>query len=77
MERLGKARMKPTMKDRLLWRELGYRPKDTTVKGFYGDGTWIENLDIVNELGGHSGCVNALRWRSTSLIWQILLLSVY
>ncbi|KAI4174927.1 MAG: hypothetical protein LQ343_001954 [Gyalolechia ehrenbergii] len=52
--------MKPTMTDRLLWRELGHLSKDTTVRGFYGDRSSVENLDIVNELGGHSGCVNAL-----------------
>ncbi|KAL9056128.1 MAG: hypothetical protein Q9206_002860 [Seirophora lacunosa] len=57
--------MKPMLRDRLLQRELGQASKNTTVKGLYGDRSWVENLDIVNELGGHSGCVNALSW-STS-----------
>lgn len=53
--------MKPMLRDRLLQRELGHLSKNTTVKGLYGDQSWVENLDIINELGGHSGCVNALR----------------
>ena len=32
------------------------------VEDIYGAATWIDDLDIVNELGGHSGCVNALSW---------------
>ncbi|KAL9017647.1 MAG: hypothetical protein Q9185_005043 [Variospora sp. 1 TL-2023] len=52
--------MKPMLRDRLLQRELGHLSKNTTVKGLYGDQSWVENLDIINELGGHSGCVNAL-----------------
>jgi len=31
------------------------------LKSIYADTHWIYNLDIVNELHGHSGCVNALR----------------
>ncbi|KAI4152326.1 MAG: hypothetical protein L6R39_001851 [Caloplaca ligustica] len=57
--------MKPALRDRLLRRELGHEPKETSIRGLYGDRSWIEDLDIVNELGGHSGCVNALSW-STS-----------
>ncbi|KAI4264119.1 MAG: hypothetical protein L6R42_000756 [Xanthoria sp. 1 TBL-2021] len=57
--------MKPVLKDRLLWRELGYTSRYTTIKGLYGDRSLVENLDIVNELGGHSGCVNALSWSSS------------
>ena len=53
--------MKITMRNRLLWREIGYSSRETTVKGLYGDRSMVEDLDIVNELGGHSGCVNALR----------------
>lgn len=54
--------MKPTMTDRLLRREVG-RP--STFKSFYGDRSLVENLDIVQELGGHSGCVNTLCWSSS------------
>lgn len=53
--------MKITLQDRLLKRELGGMSRYSAIKGLYGDKTWIDDLDIVNELGGHSGCVNALR----------------
>ncbi len=46
---------------RLLDRELGVAPRASGVPGIYGDMDWVDDLDIVNELGGHSGCVNALR----------------
>ncbi|KAL8917276.1 MAG: hypothetical protein Q9208_008052 [Pyrenodesmia sp. 3 TL-2023] len=52
--------MKPSLRDHLLRRELGHYSRDTSVRGLYGDRSWVESLDIVNELGGHSGCVNAL-----------------
>ena len=50
-----------TVYDRVLQRELGNERRYSKVRGIYGDRRWIDNLDIVNELGGHSGCVNALR----------------
>jgi len=53
--------MKLTLQDRLLYRELGENFQNTNIKGLYGQRKWVEDLDIVNELGGHSGCVNALR----------------
>ena len=53
--------MKFTLHDRLLHREVGNTSRYSAIKGIYGDRTWIEDLDIINELGGHSGCVNALR----------------
>lgn len=53
--------MKLTLQDRLLKRELGAKSRYSSVKGLYGDKAWVDELDIVNELGGHSGCVNALR----------------
>ena len=53
--------MKPTLHDRLLRRELGNTSRYSAIKEIYGDRTWVDELDIVNELGGHSGCVNALR----------------
>lgn len=50
---------------RLLERELGIRTGHdhglTSPRGIYGDHTWVHELDIVNELDGHTGCVNALR----------------
>ena len=53
--------MRSTLEDRLLWRDLGRPSQYSAIKGIYGDERWIDDLDIVNELGGHSGCVNALR----------------
>jgi hypothetical protein len=53
--------MKLTLQDRLLYREQGDHSRYTSVKGLYGQRKWVRDLDIVNELGGHSGCVNALR----------------
>ncbi|PNS13853.1 WD repeat protein iqw1 [Sphaceloma murrayae] len=44
-------------------RELrDYTKRTRKVRSAYGRPEWVENLDIVNELGGHSGCVNALSW---------------
>lgn len=53
--------MRESLWGRLLWRETGSRAKSESVRGIYGDKSWIRDLDVVNELGGHSGCVNALR----------------
>ena len=54
--------MKDQLYERLLWREVGARPRYSSIKAIYGDKSWVNDLDIVNELGGHSGCVNALRY---------------
>lgn len=55
--------MKYTVYDRLLKREVGqHRRKYTDIRGIYGDRRWVDDLDIVNELEGHDGCVNALRY---------------
>lgn len=59
------VKMRFTLQDRLLRRELGDPSRYTTIKALYGDRAWIDDLDIVNELGGHSGCVNALSWSSS------------
>ena len=53
--------MRPTVQDRILRREKGDVSRYASVRGLYGDRAWIDELDIVAELGGHSGCVNALR----------------
>ena len=57
----GTSDMKLTLQDRLLHRETGHQTRYGSINGLYGDRKWIGDLDIVNELGGHSGCVNALR----------------
>lgn len=56
------VKMRFTLQDRLLRRELGDSSRYATIKALYGDRAWIDDLDIVNELGGHTGCVNALSW---------------
>lgn len=56
------------MYDRLLKREVGHQRRTyTDIRGIYGDKHWIDDLDIVNELEGHNGCVNALRYAFTFL----------
>ncbi|OJD13295.1 hypothetical protein AJ78_06237 [Emergomyces pasteurianus Ep9510] len=57
--------MKSALEKRLFRRELGDNTHYSSVAGIYGDKAWIDDMDIVNELGGHIGCVNALSW-STS-----------
>ena len=52
--------MKNSIYDRLARREHGDRRAYCKIPGFYGDRKFIDDLDIVNELGGHNGCVNAL-----------------
>lgn len=46
---------------KLLKRVLGRQGPYRSIHQVYGDRTWVKDLDIVNELGGHTGCVNALR----------------
>ncbi|KAG8623676.1 hypothetical protein KVT40_008652 [Elsinoe batatas] len=47
----------------ILDRELrDYQIPSRRVRTAYGRSEWVDNLDIVNELSGHSGCVNALSW---------------
>ncbi|KAK2741005.1 hypothetical protein FQN55_008560 [Onygenales sp. PD_40] len=57
--------MKPELHKRLLRRELGDNTSYSSISGIYGDRTWVDDMDIVNELGGHTGCVNALSWSSS------------
>ncbi|EEA21307.1 hypothetical protein TMatcc_009290 [Talaromyces marneffei ATCC 18224] len=57
--------MKSSLYDKVFERELGYRPYNVSLKGLYGASEWIDELDIVNELGGHTGCVNALSWSNS------------
>jgi nuclear receptor interaction protein len=53
--------MKYTLQDRLLKREYGDISRYSKIRAIYSDRQFISDLDIVNELNGHSGCVNALR----------------
>jgi hypothetical protein len=55
--------MRDSLSDRLLRRELqDSAGRSRKVRSIYGDKNWVRDLDIVNELDGHSGCVNALRF---------------
>lgn len=58
--------MKGSLYDRLFHRECGDQSPYAGVRGIYGAKEWVNDLDIVNELGGHTGCVNALRYVSFS-----------
>ncbi|KAE8140666.1 hypothetical protein BDV38DRAFT_7414 [Aspergillus pseudotamarii] len=61
--------MKNSPYDRLWRREIGEPSRRASIRGIYGSKEWIDDLDIVNELGGHTGCVNALCWsRSGQLL---------
>ncbi|KAJ5601164.1 hypothetical protein N7510_010698 [Penicillium lagena] len=61
--------MKDSLFYRLWRRECGELSPDASLGGIYGSKEWIDDLDIVNELGGHTGCVNALSWsRSGQLL---------
>lgn len=62
MDIASAVKMRLTLQDRLLRRELGESSRYNTIKALYGDRAWVDDLDIVNELGGHTGCVNALSW---------------
>ncbi|CAG7917805.1 unnamed protein product [Penicillium olsonii] len=54
--------MKNSIHHRLWHRECGDQSQYAGLRGIYGSQEWVDGLDIVNELGGHTGCVNALSW---------------
>ncbi|PLB45166.1 WD40 repeat-like protein [Aspergillus steynii IBT 23096] len=54
--------MKNSLYDRIWRRESGYASHYSSIRSIYGSKEWVDDLDIVNELGGHTGCVNALSW---------------
>lgn len=54
--------MKDSLYDRLWRRESGDASPYVDLRGIYGSKEWVEDMDIVNELGGHTGCVNALSY---------------
>ncbi|OQE42038.1 hypothetical protein PENCOP_c004G02497 [Penicillium coprophilum] len=57
--------MRDSIYDRLWRRECGDSLRHAGIRGIYGSKEWMNDLDIVNELGGHTGCVNALSWSSS------------
>ncbi|KAL5335096.1 hypothetical protein BJX70DRAFT_332188 [Aspergillus crustosus] len=54
--------MPRSLYDSIWRREAGGGSTSASIRGLYGAKEWVGDLDIVNELGGHSGCVNALSW---------------
>ncbi|OJJ47901.1 hypothetical protein ASPZODRAFT_141461 [Penicilliopsis zonata CBS 506.65] len=54
--------MSGELHQRLWRRECGDASRRAGISSLYGSSDWIKELDIVNELGGHTGCVNALSW---------------
>lgn len=62
--------MKDSLSTKILHRESSdYAIKNRSYRRLYSDRRLIQDLDIVNELDGHSGCVNALSWsKSGSLL---------
>lgn len=54
--------MKSSLYDRIWRRESGYGSHYSSIRSLYGSKEWVDDLDIVNELGGHTGCVNALSY---------------
>ncbi|KAJ5893274.1 hypothetical protein N7495_004965 [Penicillium taxi] len=61
--------MKDSLYNLLLRRECGSQSLQASVRGIHGCKQMLDDLDIVNELGGHTGCVNALSWsRSGNLL---------
>lgn len=58
----------PNIDQKLFQRELHGNVGPFSVRGLYGSKAWVDDLDIINELYGHKGCVNALRYvQSTGL----------
>ncbi len=66
------SKMKLNLPDRLLRRELGDLSGDSAIRSLYGVNNWIDDLDIVDELGGHAGCINALRYVKPCLDDQVV-----
>nr|POE86998.1 wd repeat protein iqw1 [Quercus suber] len=55
--------MKNTLSSKLYEREVcNLAVRTRAHRTLYSDRSFVSDLDIVNELDGHSGCVNALSW---------------
>lgn len=54
--------MRNSLHDRIWRREAGEASSYVDLRGIYGLREWVDDMDIVNELGGHTGCVNALSY---------------
>lgn len=61
--------MKDILSQRIYNREISELPLRTkSYRRIYGDRRLIDKLDIVNELDGHTGCVNALSWSKSGAL---------
>ncbi|KAL7266716.1 hypothetical protein RUND412_010727 [Rhizina undulata] len=61
--------MHQNLNTKLLYRELYGNAGAGSLASIYGSKEFVDNLDIVDELHGHRGCVNALCWsRSGNLL---------
>ncbi|KAM0717332.1 hypothetical protein Q7P37_007184 [Cladosporium fusiforme] len=61
--------MKDSLTAKILQRESAdYAIKNRSYRKLYSDPSLIADLDIVNELDGHSGCVNALSWSKSGTL---------
>lgn len=49
------------LNEELLYRELQGNHGVGAINKLYGDRRWVRDLDIIAELRGHDGCVNALQ----------------
>jgi nuclear receptor interaction protein len=50
-----------SLNDKLFYRELHGSHGISSTSGLYGSRRWVEDLDIIGELRGHDGCINALQ----------------
>ncbi|KAA8893661.1 wd and tetratricopeptide repeat protein [Sphaerosporella brunnea] len=58
-----------SVNEKLFYRELQGKRGISSIPNLYGSRKWVNELDIVGELRGHDGCINALQWsRDGSLL---------
>lgn len=63
------SKMKDRFSNKLYLREIGDAAVGSkSSRQLYSDRQLIDDLDIVNELGGHTGCVNALSWSKSGAL---------
>lgn len=50
-----------TLNEELLYRQLHGNRGVGAINKLYGAQRWVKDLDIIGELRGHDGCINALQ----------------
>ena len=50
-----------TLNEELLYRQLHGNRGVGAINKLYGAERWVKDLDIIGELRGHEGCINALQ----------------